>query len=64
MKNAINKKFYHNTDGIEVNNVGDLIDLLSELPRGLKTSGWSTESMLVTVCNVSEHNPHLRIDMD
>lgn len=61
----IPKKFYHNTDGIKVETVGDLIDLLSQLPRDLKTSGWpDSETMLISVCNVSANNPHLYIEVD
>ena len=61
----IDKKFYHDTDGVEAETVGELIDLLKELPRELKTSGWpEREKMLVCVYNVNMENPHLGVNLD
>ena len=61
----INKKFYNDTDGVEVGTVGELVDLLKELPRDLPTSGWpEKEQMIVCVYNVSMSNPHLGINLD
>jgi len=58
------KKFTQG-DNVVAPTVGDLINLLSELPKDLPTSGWPEREVLkLTVYNISLDNPHLGFELD
>lgn len=59
LKSKIPEGLYHNTEGVVVTNVGELLNVLKQLPENLTLT--YEGFLLISVPNIN-HNPFLEFD--